>query len=256
MQFPPLYILYIYMSINSINNTQLQQNQHGCIRTAAANANKTAESIFQIDVNSLDEKTKAMWNTKYKDADGDGLISVGDFDAQTLNLSNGSKTFKDYISGILGQAWNVAGGIINNIKAMFIKSNPNYTDKAAIAEQQRSEKFASIIKEKNLKVGDEFVFEGRKYNVGYNGAVIAVSDNTSKTENMGDGVTRNTSVDEDMANTDIRDNGKLVIRRTDYDNGAGVMKMYNSDGSQTEITYRAPKGQDDLPSVYIKERKQ
>lgn len=238
------------MKIDSNNNYLQQQQRTNGLNPEVAKANKPNNSVFQIDVNALDSKTKQFWNTGNYDADGDGKISTGDFDSNTLNLSNGSKTFKEFISDLFGKSWDVAGGIINNVKAMFIKSNPNYNDAAKQAEEQRSKDCAQIIKDKKLKVGDTFEYKGQKYSVGYNGTVIGMmSDVSSKKDHFGSGVVRESSSYDDTSNTTIKQNGKTVVTRTDYDNGAGMMKIYNEDGSQTKVHYSAPKSPNDKPHI-------
>lgn len=242
---------------NSVNNYNINKTQQPSQETNTKpvqnnyDAQKIDKSIFNINDKSLTGTSKEIWDKNFKDLDGDGNVSVGDFTNEELSLSNGHKTFKDYLDGIMGKSWKVAEHIITNIKAMFIKSMPN-TEKSS---QSNAKEITNYIKNNKLKTGDTFEMDGVKYTVGYNGTVIAQADDyESKTQKFEDGKTSVTTNLGEQLNTTVTDtNGNRITERNDYDDGSAHIKVYNNGEPQTDITIRAPKNDEDIPFIRIKE---
>lgn len=239
--------------VESINNFNIQQNINTADEESKSvqnsyNAQDINKSIFNINNEKLSGIPKQIWDKNFKDLDGNGIVSEGDFSNEELNLSNGNKTFKEYLTGIMGKPWSIAENVITNIKAMFIKSMPETEQNNA----QNNKNITDYIKDNKLIVGESFEHDGIKYNVGYNNTAIAQSENyKSETQTYTDGKAITSTFMEDQLNTTISDeNGKTITDRTDYDDGSAHIKDYNQ---QADITIRAPKTKNDIPFIRIKE---
>ena len=165
---------------NSINNNIHITNQNPAENPNTVPAQNTYDpqqsfdkSIFGINEKKLSNDTKKLWEKSFKDLDGDGNVSEGDFTQEELSMSNGSKTFKDFLGGVMGKPWEIAENIITNIKAMFIKSMPNNTPKP-----QGADELSTYVKEHKIKEGKTFEYKGEIYKVGKGGTITAnISDN-------------------------------------------------------------------------------
>jgi len=214
------------------------------------------KSIFGIDEKKLSNDARKLWEKSFKDLDGDKNVSEGDFTQEELSMSNGSRTFKDFLGGIMGKPWEIAENIITNIKAMFIKSMPDNTPKP-----QGADELSTYVKEHKIKEGDTFEYKGNIYSVGKGGTISAdISDNKKIRQGFSGGkYTETISVEDHNDSVLYNHEGKKILSREDYDDGSASVRIvnYNSEYlmDDTYIRIRSPKKNDDIPQIYIRENK-
>lgn len=245
--------------VENINNQNVQINTTSAgTKTVSEgfNVQNINKSIFNIDENSLDKETKELWDKTFSDSDGDGHVSEGDFTTEELALTNGNKTFKDFLSGVMGKPWKLAQNIITNIKVMFIKSMPG----TKTAYQSDENAIKDIIKSRKLKPGAYFEYDNNKYVVSPEGYAIADMKNTGKETLIYSDDTK-VEIQNLSDNSDIKiyNPDGTTIRRSDYDDGSAVVRISDSEeeklGDETYIRIRGPRGENGIPQVFIRENK-